>query len=97
MTIDEKKERYAQLCHAMQTGVAFVMENDPSPTTPKHLRVGINSAMVDSAALARLLMSKGIITEDEYFDSLIQTMEEEVQRYREELSQYFGGADIELG
>src|SRR5687767_13839287 len=55
MNLEEKRAKYLKLCHAMQTGVAFKMEKDNKDTTPKHLRVGINAAMVDHAALTNLL------------------------------------------
>ena len=90
MTLEEKKAKYMELCHAMQTGVAFTMEIDPAETTPKHLRVGVNSAMCDTAALAKLLFEKGVITEDEYFDKLIVQMTEEVETYRVRLAQHYG-------
>lgn len=96
MNLQEKRERYVALCHAMQTGVAYKLEKDPSDTTPKHLRVGINSALVQDSALALLLMKKGIITEDEYFDAVNEAMEREVKEYREELSRLYG-ANITLG
>lgn len=96
MTLEEKRERYAALCHAMQTGVAYKMEKDVSDTTPKHLRVGINSALVQDSALALLLMKKGIITEDEYFDAVNEAMEREVKSYQEELRHLYG-VDITLG
>jgi uncharacterized lipoprotein YbaY len=94
--MDETKlEKYKALCHAMQTGVAFKMEYDPSDTQPKHLRVGINAAMCDHAALVNLLRSKGIITDDEYFDALIESMQTEVDNYRREISDQTG-ANITL-
>lgn len=90
MTLQEKKAKYVSLCHAMQTGVAFVMEKDPSGVSPKHLRVGINSAMVEHGALVSLMVKKGLITEDEYYDSLIEFMEREVQMYRDQLEAIYG-------
>lgn len=45
MTIEELRQEYASLCHAMQSGVAFKINIDPGETMPKHLRVGVNSAM----------------------------------------------------
>ena len=90
MTIEEKRQKYFDLCHAMQTGVAYKMEKDVSDTTPKHLRVGVNSAMVDSAALARVLMAKGVFTEGEYFHALIATMTDEVEKYQAWLSAKYG-------
>jgi hypothetical protein len=97
MTLEEKRAKYKALGHAMQTGVAYEMENDPTDTTPKHLRVGVNAAMSDHAALASLLLEKLIFTEDEYYDRLIEFMQREVDGYQAKLSQRYGGADIKLG
>lgn len=90
MTLEEKKLKYQKLCHAMQSGVAYKMTRSPKETEPKHLRTGINAAMSDHAALVSLLMEKGIITEDEYWDALIESMEREVEMYRAELEEIFG-------
>lgn len=87
-------ERYVAAAHAMQTGVALDMESDPSgtkgATTPKHLRVGINSAMSDMSGLAKLLIEKGIITEDEYTEAITEAMEREKDRYETILSERYG-------
>ena len=79
--IEAAKARYKAAAHAMQTGVAFTMDSNPSETSPKHLRVGVNSAMVEHGALAHLLMQKGIITEVEYLESLADFMEKERDSY----------------
>lgn len=88
------QERYVAAAHAMQTGVAYDMGTDPDPsrgaTTPKHLRVGVNSALSDMGALARLLIGKGIITQDEYFEAVATAMEEEAQRYQKLISDRLG-------
>lgn len=89
------KERYQATAHAMQSGVAFSMANDPTETTPKHLRVGINSAMVEHSALVGLLIKKGLITEVEYYEALADSMEAEAKRYQQRLSQIYG-RDVEL-
>jgi hypothetical protein len=78
-------ERYVVAAHAMQTGVALEQVHNPGPTLPKHLRVGINSALVNQAALARLLIDIGIITEEEYLKALAEEMERERDRYEEHL------------
>ena len=57
--------------------------------TPKHLRVGINSALVESAALAGLLISRGVITEEEYFETIADAMEAEKRRYEQMLTYIF--------
>lgn len=97
MSLEEKKAKYAALLHAMQTGVAYEIERDNRSATPKHLRVGINAAMSDHGALVKLLMDKGIISEDEYFDALIEMMEREVNAYQTRLSEMYGGVKITLG
>ena len=75
-------DRYMAAMHAMQTGVMWQMQ-DPSvkETEPKHLRVGVNSALIDSGALARVLIKKGIITMDDWEVALADLAEEEVADY----------------
>ena len=85
------KERYIKARHAMQSGVAMWINYDKKSTEPKHLRVGVNSAMVDSSALANLLIAKGIISEDEYFKALAERMEAEVKSYTERIEARIGG------
>lgn len=80
-------KRYELASHAMQTGVAVEIDfniqagKKDAATSPKHLRVGINSAMVEHSAMVSLLMKKGIITELEYAETLAEAMEIEVERY----------------
>lgn len=50
------KLTYEQALHGMQSGVAYEHSNGSPDGSPKHLRVGINSAQVNNAALARLLI-----------------------------------------
>jgi hypothetical protein len=81
---------YTDKCHAMQTGVAMKMAIDPGETSPKHLRVGVNSAMCDQAALARLLVNKGVITQQEYEAAVTDEMGREVARYQTWLTEHVG-------
>lgn len=85
-SLEENKEMYLKCLHAVQTGIAYKMQYDLHETTPKHLRTGINNAIVSNTALVRLLIRKGLITEDEYFESLVAEMKMEVNRYEEWLS-----------
>jgi len=83
----------------MQTGVAMEMNYDPGPTQPKHLRVGVNAAMRDQASLVRLLIAKGIISEDEYLKAVADGMEEEADEYQQRIQQHVspqGGSNITL-
>ncbi len=82
-------KRYTAAMHAVQTGVTIRMNkgnlNESHETDPKHLRVGVNSALIDSAAVVKLLIEKGIITENEYFLALAEQAEFEAQSYEDEL------------
>lgn len=86
----EALDRYAAAMHAVQSGVAYEMPLNKTPTEPKHLRTGINAAMVEHYALAKLLMDKGIITTDEYEEALAASAEAEKKRYEEHLSALMG-------
>lgn len=90
-TLDELKRRYAAAAHAVQSGVAMELNEDPASGTPKHLRVGVNLAMVQQGALVRLLINKGLITEEEYFAELVKGVEDEQRQYEERLSLRHGG------
>ena len=100
MTDDEFLAEYIRLGHAIQTGVAYEMA-DPSrasATEPKHLRTGLNCAMSDSAALGRLLIEKGLITKDEYFNAVLAGLRGEITNYETRLNKaYGGGTRIKLG
>lgn len=82
----DAKERYLAAAHAMQSGVAMEMQLGSNDTTPKHLRTGINSSLVNSSALGELLIAKGVITEDEYLEAMAAGMEREQKAYEDRLS-----------
>lgn len=88
--LDDLKGEYLRLMHAMQSGVALKVQANPTDTSPKHLRVGINSCLVDNSAMARLLISKGVITEREYIGALVDAARREVASYENELLQRYG-------
>lgn len=89
-------DRYYKATHAMQTGVSVVMQYDKTECDPKHLRVGVNSAMVEHSALVELLVDKGVITLEEFMKYLANAMEKEAQHYQEEVSVLMGNANITL-
>jgi hypothetical protein len=90
MTLAERKEKYLALMHAVQSGVAAKMDYDYGDTSLKHLRVGVNSAMIETAALAKLMLDRGLFTEEEYLDALIDRAQAEVEMYERELSKHYG-------
>ena len=95
-TVDEAQARYHAALHAMQSGVAMKMNYDAADTGPKHLRVGVNSAMAEHAALVTLLVSKHVISWEEYYTSLADAMEYEKAHYEAELRERFGNDGIDL-
>lgn len=78
------------LAHAMQSGVAQTLFLDPSSGTPKHLRVGVNMALVEIGALATLLIEKGVFTRQEYDAILLKGLRQEVASYEASLSEAMG-------
>lgn len=83
----EQVDRMIQAGHRVQTAIAlFEGRRDATgerypETEPKHLRVGVNSALIEASALANLMFRKGLITSDEYFEALIEQWDHEVERY----------------
>lgn len=86
--IARETERYMRAAHRIQTAIAF--SPDSPAMTPKHMRVGIDLSKSDAAGLARLLIAKGIFTEDEYFTSIADAAEREAASLEDELSSRFG-------
>jgi hypothetical protein len=96
MTGEEFTAEYRRLAHAVQTGVAYAMERDDQVVAPKHLRTGLNAVMSDLGSIGRLLIAKGVITEDEYFAAILDGLREEVKRHEASVSALYGGANITL-
>jgi hypothetical protein len=75
-------ERYRRAMHGVQSAVAYELDRGLNKdATPKHLRVGVNSAMVETSALVRLLIKKDLTTEEEWFDALADMAEYELALY----------------
>lgn len=83
-------DRYMAAAHAMQSGVASLLTVHPELAEDKHVRVGITSNQVTDAAVARLLIEKGVFTADEYEHALAAEMDLEVGRLEDSLSAHFG-------
>ncbi len=91
--------RYMTAMHGVQSGVAMLMNYEDgatAETSPKHLRVGVNSALVDAGALADLLIRKGVITRLEYAEALAEKAEQERASYEALVSSRVG-AKVTLG
>jgi len=84
-------QEYERLAHGMMTGVGYVNQLDPAQSNAKHVRVGVNCALVSHAALVRVLMAKGVITDLEYWTAIVEGMRDEVDNYSARLKELTGG------
>jgi hypothetical protein len=73
--------RYYTLAHAVQSAIASCMAIGWTGAEPKHLRVGIDTMKSDQGALTKLLLDKGVITEDELESYLLEGLENEIKSY----------------
>jgi hypothetical protein len=89
-------QRYQSLLHAIQTGVAYLMQYEPAIIDLKHMRVGVTSAQLDSAATVSLLIKKGVFTQEEHLNELVKLCEREVELFKNNLSKILG-CKVELG
>jgi hypothetical protein len=91
-------ERYEAVIHAVQTAIAAILySNAPAAKRqaerfrdPKHLRVGLDARAADQEGLARLLIAKGVFTEDEYLEAVACSMEREAESIRRRASELCG-------
>lgn len=91
---DELVAENIRVLHAMQTGVMYDLEHDPTGGTPKHLRVGVNNALNEASAIVKLLVDKGIITGDEFFETVNELLRQEVARYERDIQKRTGAKVI---
>jgi hypothetical protein len=87
---EEQNARILQLSHAVQSGVSWDHSTGSDDGNPKFLRVGVNMALVETGAIGRLLVEKGIVTRDEYANALIEGLEKEVAMYERRLEEKLG-------
>lgn len=86
--LEKDAERYRRAAHRIQSAIAF--DPDKTSQTPKHLRVGVDLRASDAAGLAELLISKGIITREEYFAAIADAAEREAESREHDLSAKYG-------
>lgn len=86
-------DRHLRAAHCMQAGVKMEYARRGFPDGNEHVqaRVGINTALRDTASLVGLLIAKGMITEAEYLKAIADGMEQEVRELEARLTQAYGG------
>lgn len=97
---NEQGQKLLELGHRVQSAIAFLEGRRDAfgercaETEPKHLRVGVNSALIEASALARLMFRKGLFTAAEYYDTLIEAWEQEVDSYRAKIKRVHPNVEI---
>jgi hypothetical protein len=89
---EKNQQRILNLMHAMQSGVAMKMsvpQADPRETSLKHLRVGVNAALIQIGALTATLIELGVVNYELYQRKEIELLEAEVNSYEAELSNLY--------
>lgn len=74
------------LLHAIQSAVAYELQAkgaDAAGCSPKHLRVGVNNALIEHGAIVTLLIEKGVFTEAEYIKAYRDALMGELKRYED--------------
>lgn len=89
------EERYQKALRAMHRAVLYSVVHgtaaaggstqpaiaDSHEASPKHLLIGVNSALIDGAAIVALLVRKGVFSQVEFVEELAAQAEAEVARY----------------
>lgn len=89
----DPKLSYQEAVHGVQSGIALELERGSECATPKHLRVGVNVAMCDHAALVKILIAQGLFTEEEYVAAITDEMNLELDREETRVNQAYGAQD----
>lgn len=79
--------------HGVQSAIKYELETRGWRGTEsewKHLRVGIDMRAAEERGLVELLISKGIITGEEYIEQMRLAANEELARYTEHLRKTYG-------
>ena len=91
-------DEYKRHMGRVQSGILAKMMRWPSFNdmccNPKHIRVGIDSAMVSDRAMFDLLVAKGVFTEEEYAKALRDSAKREADTHEKELGFKLGEAGI---
>jgi hypothetical protein len=111
MSLEDEVKRYHRLAHSLQAAVKYKYSFDVNRNKVKSvdsvedmrheyhaalLRVGANMALVELGAVVKIMISKGIITEEEYMKMANDELEREINKYKDEISQLMGGIKIEF-
>lgn len=77
--------RYGEAIKGLEVAAAYAAAKEPRNVEPSFLRAGVDSVNISSSALAKLLVSKGLISKAEYFEAVADQAVEEYDRYASRL------------
>lgn len=97
MTREQLMRRETALSHAIQSAIAFQIQAGCEAATPKHLRVGVDTSKADHGALVKLLVEKGVFTEEEYFVEMIAGLERELEFQTKQAQKYGAPSNVTFG
>jgi hypothetical protein len=83
-------DHYMRHAHAVQSGVAALLEMDETYATPKDMRTGIDCSKADMGGLVELLIQKGIFTDIEYMEAIVASMSRERERLEKDIGERLG-------
>lgn len=83
---------YRRAAHALQTATKLLAQYKPPADRYLDNRMGLNTALAEAYGMAKLLMEKGIISQEEYETAMLSAVEEEVERHKRWIEEATGGA-----
>lgn len=90
---------YEQAMHGVQSAIRFDMTQRGFPDDGvdvnfmKHLLVGLDMRASDMLGLVELLIKKGVITSEEYLESMRLAANDELARHQEDIRDKYGLPD----
>lgn len=91
--LQDSAARYMAALHGIQSGIMVILEKGgalASRCSTKHMQTGLEARASDHAALAKILIGKGLFTEEEYSTAVADQLEEEKHSLEVELGEAIG-------
>jgi len=92
----EQEAEYADMQRKIHTGCRMLLKYSPNASTHDHLFAGNSLRAVEFSALLKLLLGKGVITNDEFHGALMEQGEDEIRRLEGTIAEHMG-QPVKLG
>lgn len=91
---EELIQEINQKLHGIQTGIRYKYETSEKDESLdrrlKHIRVGVDNALIQTDTLMQLLVKKGVFTDIEWLEEYLQAVNFKLNQYKKELSEALG-------